>query len=167
FESSFLHDLACFLDSKLDQLDSESNKAEDPDAEGVYDRAEYIVGLGFAACQQYMTTKISYSRLNKKEALDCGPFRNSDIPIAAIVNNVANLWKHSAEWSKGEEERRARKLLLYLGVDHEYPDDMDICSHIATTVLHHLLSPLPNRFQMLIPSLMEWRNQILNSIKEP
>ncbi len=64
-----LTELLEMLDQKLSSLILESNKSEDPDALGLYDRAEYFIGIGFVAMQQYIADTMFNSKVSKKMLL--------------------------------------------------------------------------------------------------
>lgn len=161
FDLSFLRELVRLLDSNLTELSKEADENDDPDMVGLYDRMEYVYGLGFAACQQYLTAKIGRDRMRKEFAISLGPCHRLGDPMAAILNAAANYWKHSAEWGSRADHRmeaqrdRTRRPLLKLGVDLQGP-------YPLSCVLSALLSPLPIRFETLLPFLVAWRDAWLD-----
>jgi hypothetical protein len=60
---------------------------------------EYLIGLGFAACQGYTTGVCAETGVSRQQALDLGLHHSSGPTIAALVNHAANWWKHCDEWS--------------------------------------------------------------------
>lgn len=161
FDLSFLRELMGFLDSKLAELAEEADRSDDPDMLGLYERMEYVYGLGFAACQQYLTAKIGRDRAQRKLAISLGPRHRFGDPMAAIVNAAANYWKHSSEWGSREDPSmeaqrdQTRRPLLNLGVDLQGP-------YPLSCVLAALLSPLPIQFETLLPFLVAWRDAWLD-----
>jgi hypothetical protein len=151
----FLEEVLTVIDAQLARLFQESTESEDPVAFGVSDRIEYTVGLGFTACQQYLTAVLGGCRVPKSVALNCGPYHGTGKPIAAIVNAAANYWKHSSEWTDPPSNRAKQTLhaLRITGVDVKQP-------YAVGNVLHVLLSPLPLRFERIVPFLVEWRNEV-------
>ena len=158
FDLDFLNDLAALLDAQLDRLNVEAKVSDDPDAYGVLDRAEYVVGLGFAVCQQYLTATCSSAHVKKTLAFDRGPIHRTGQPIAAIVNAAANYWKHSAEWSEPLSALAKRTTDLLRDVGGAAPGE-----YVTSNVLHELLAPLPERFRRLVPFLVQWRDSILDT----
>lgn len=65
---------------------------------GMPDMVEYLVGLGFAACQGYITGVCAELGVSKKAALAVGPKHEDGATVASLVNHAANWWKHSDEW---------------------------------------------------------------------
>jgi hypothetical protein len=152
FDLLCLNDAAALVDSKLDLLDERASQSADPDADGIFDRAEYLVGFGFVACQAYMTESISMSGLQKDMALGFGPRHACGHTMAALVNAVANYWKHSPEWT-GPLSRRAEataNLICDLGVDVS-------SSYVVVNSLYQLVQPRGHRVCFLIPFLSQWR----------
>jgi hypothetical protein len=64
FDLEFLREAVRLLDAQLEHLEGEATRLADPDAFGVYDTVEYIVGLGFTACQGYLAS--TYGQLRVK-----------------------------------------------------------------------------------------------------
>ena len=82
----------------------------DPDAYGVCDSAEYLIGLAFVLCQRYITSTIG-SEIDKTMALALPPTHSNGKAIAQIVNVAANAWKHSDEWPFGERTSVAQRTI--------------------------------------------------------
>jgi hypothetical protein len=116
----FLEQGVRLIDAQLNRLQQEARGSPDPDAFGDFDRMEYIGGLGFVICQQYLSARAAACRLTKTDALQAGPVHRSGIAIAVAVNDAANYWKHAPEWGSGPFDPRARatrERLETLGID--------------------------------------------------
>ena len=155
---SLLKEAANFLDGQLARLEGEARTGEDPDRFGQYDRLEYLTGLGFVACQQYMIGAFARKKINKQTALDLGPKHRCGETFASLVNAAANYWKHREEWggSNGGNPRadQTTRRLRSLGLDLEQ-------SYVIANVLYELLRPHAARFERLIPFLTRWRDDVL------
>ncbi len=147
-----LQEVAELIDSKLDQIDDEAADLTDPDAFGLTDRAEYVIGFGFVACQEYLT---SITGTEKRDArLRCGPARGR-FTLAETVNAAANYWKHHGEWSTPPKgvALTTIDILRELGVDAQgyYP---------MLETIARLRGDLPKRFGALLPGLAAWRDEV-------
>ncbi len=155
---NLLREAANFLDGQLTRLEAEARTSEDPDRLGQYDRLEYVTGLGFAACQQYMIGAFARKKINKQTALDLGPKHRCGETFASLVNGVANYWKHREEWGSwdGGNSRadQTARPLRSLGLNLEQ-------SYVIANALYELLRPHPARFERLIPFLTRWRDDVL------
>ena len=92
------------------QARSNAQCSEDPYA-GEYDGAEYTIGLGFVACQQYMTCVFADKSIDKRAVLELGPRHACGVTYAALVNAAANTWKHYANGSAPGQNALARASL--------------------------------------------------------
>jgi hypothetical protein len=152
FDLLCLSDAASLVDSKLDLLAEHAKQSADPDSDGIYDRAEYLAGFGIVACQAYITEAIAMSGLQREVALSLGPRHACGESVAALVNAIANYWKHSPEWSN-PLSRRAQataNLISALGVDVG-------SSYVVVNALSELVRPSGYRVRLVIPLLSEWR----------
>ena len=152
FDLSCLNDAAALVDSKLDLLDQRAKQSSDPDADGIYDRAEYLAGFGLVACQAYLTESISMSGRDRDGALKLGPRHECGHSIATLVNAVANYWKHAPEWTS-PLSRRAQTtadLIRSLGVDID-------SSYVVVNALSEIVRPREHRVRYVIPFLSQWR----------
>ena len=155
FDLLCLNDAAVFVDSKLELLDERAKQSRDPDSDGIYDRAEYLAGLGLVACQAYITESISMSNLDRGLALSLGPQHGSGQSIAALVNAVANYWKHMPEWS-APLSRRAQAtadVVSVLGVDVD-------SSYVVVNALAEIVRPHQPRVRHVVPLLSLWRQSL-------
>lgn len=151
----FLTEMAEFLDGKLDQIDAEAAACDDPDAFGQFDRSEYVAGIGFVACQEYITAVTSRSGKRKKEVLQAGPTVGNHY-IAELADAGANYWKHHHTWKNppGGPERRNVELLQSAGVD-PYKD------YVAANLLARLQGDHLCRFTPVVQRLTTWRDEVL------
>lgn len=155
YDLDLLAELASVLDLKLDGLDRLIQRYDDADAFG--DSADGVCGLGFVACQQYLTATASWLGVEKAKALACGPVHQCGDTVVSIVNHAANYWKHGDEWALGLSEKQQGKTQAGLAAvlaDFEsgYP---------LTVILARLVSPSePWRFRHLLPFLASWRDDL-------
>ena len=73
FDLGFLADLLALLDSHLTTLRTAALNNPDADGQGIFHSQDYIVGIGFVACQGYIAATYSQLSLNKGRALALGP----------------------------------------------------------------------------------------------
>ena len=144
-------DLDIYLPASFERL-PEDGDWEELDAFGSLDQAEFVTGLGFVACQAYLTDTAQRAGIPKSSALSRGPEHTAGHPFVAIVNAAANCWKHRVEWSEVDPRRDQKltaKLIGSLGIEvrQEY-----VCSH----TLAALLRPLPVRLEGICPFLSSW-----------
>lgn len=155
FDLSCLHDAAALVDSKLDLLDRRARESPDPDADGIYDRAEYLAGFGLVACQVYIAEAIALSGRDRDQALKLGPQHGCGHSVATLVNAIANYWKHAPEWTS-PLSRRAQNtadLIAALGVDVD-------SSYVVVNALAELVRPREHRVRFVIPFLSQWRQAL-------
>lgn len=153
FDLEFLVDSVEFIDRQLVRLEREIEYCPDPDGFGLFDRSEQIIGLGFVACQQYITVTRTTIGVPKDEAFNYGPKHKSDSEIVSIINAGANFWKHSSEWNSGKKGTCTKEILIKVLGDLEQ-------DYVLSNLFHVLLSPLPLRFDQLVPFLVGWRDEI-------
>lgn len=150
-----LKEIASVLDERLSEIERQIQSGDEADWFG--DTAEGLCGIGFVACQQYLTETASWVDVAKSTALGCGPIHPCGNTIASIVNHAANYWKHSDEWShetsKSQQARTQDGLEAILAdFENGYP---------LTVILARLVFPSKNwRFGELIPRLTDWRDDL-------
>ena len=145
------------VDAELDRIDAQAVKSEDPDQFGVYDQYEHILGLGFVACQTYITSKLRGRK--KSQVLGLGPRHRCDQTFAAITNACANYWKHHDEWERAslrDDAKQTISILQAMGADvwSSYP---------ASNTMQVLLAPHAPRFKNLSPFLKQWAENVTNA----
>jgi hypothetical protein len=95
------------------------------------------------------------SPLARDEALNLGPRHSCGHPIVALVNVIANYWKHSPEW-RAPLSRRAQAtadMITSLGVDID-------SSYVVVNSLHELVQPHVHRIRFVVPLLSQWRTTL-------
>src|SRR5689334_3196376 len=116
-----LRDAAQFIDAQIVKYNAEARRSEDADMRGTYDAGDYVIGLGFVACQQYLTCVFAGRLIDKRAAMELGPQHACGVTYAMLVNAAANYWKHCSEWGGQDGERYRAGLtaepLRQLGVD--------------------------------------------------
>ena len=156
FDFDLLKELCVLLDSQLDHLDTAASESPDPDGFGIFDSIDHVSGLGFAACQQYISSIAGLAGIPKHRAIECPPIHSSGHPVVALVNAAANHWKHSSEWSEPPDKQAVRtlKVLASLDVDVER-------EHLIWNALYKIVCPERARFGNLLPLLIKWRDELV------
>ncbi|MBI3200096.1 MAG: hypothetical protein HYZ29_01055 [Myxococcales bacterium] len=148
-----LTNLTASLDEQIERL---LPPADECDA----DHLEFLVGLGFVACQWYLTERRSWAHVEQGSALKAGPQHRHGVGIASVVNAAANFWKHAAEWrDDGLADRQANTLKPLLDLGLQEPIDL-------WSVLDELVRPHPPRFRSLLPFLEQWGQNVVPPAKE-
>jgi len=152
FDLPLLEEVAVILDAQLDRLELEARGTDNPDDFGIFDRAQHVTGLGFAACQNYIASRTG--RVSKRLAFQVGPTHRTGQPMVALVNAAANYWKHSAQWGETLTplEQQTAEFFSSLGVP--------LLGYCLTNYLYELVRPLPARFGTLLPFLVHWRDEL-------
>jgi len=137
-----------------------TNAAEAYEGYFDFDSAEHITGLGFVACQTYLTATYGFLNLKKLDALSAGPHHSSGQTIVQIINHAANFWKHHDEWhldkSKAQQER-VRYAFATIG----FPVDLD---YPLGGILADLAAPEPAAFKPLVARLEQWREELRGAV---
>ncbi len=126
------------------------------DAVGEFDRVEHLVGLGFAACQRYLTATYGFLEISKALALAAGPVHGSGKPVAELVNHAANYWKHHEEWTLDKNPILRKRVVdafeaAGIAVDQDYP---------LVAMLRVLSEPESPSFACVILALARWRDEV-------
>jgi hypothetical protein len=149
-----LAELLLVIDRQLASIRSGCNDPEEADALGYFDRGEHVTGLGFVACQAYMTATRGSLCLDKSRALTVGPSHKSGQSVVAIINHAANYWKHHDEWSLDPSHANANRIREAFN-DVGFPVD----GHYAlSNILAALVDPEPAAFKPLLATLASWRD---------
>lgn len=154
-----LNDVVAVLDQQIDVIEAEANESFDPDQMGIYERWDWIAGMGFTACQTYITEThnwVAARGSSKHQAMELGPRHSTGLPVAKIVNAAANCWKHSAEWDWSKSDTRRESTVSVLETVLGEP----MRGYAIGNVLYKLLDPEPPRFCHLVPLLLAWRRSI-------
>ena len=90
YDLNLLRNLIHIIDQHLEQICNEAVQVEDADSFGYFDNAEHITGLGFVACQTYLSSVCGYLKIDKRKALSVGPLHASGQTKVQIINHAAN-----------------------------------------------------------------------------
>jgi hypothetical protein len=154
YDLQLLEEILHLLDTQLQRIEREAEECEDPEGFGLYDHGETLAGLGFVACQQYLSATYGWLKIPKKSALLAGPRHCSGLSIAEVVNHSANYWKHHEEWRiSGEPNTPTTNVLQRLGFATE-------TDYVLSNVLAELVSPESACFGSLVPHLETWRDAL-------
>src|ERR1017187_2358902 len=93
-ELAILCELLGMLDKKIYEIQLLMSISSDPESDGLCDRGEYFIGVGFAAIQQYLVNTLLFTDINKNDAYKLGPAFSIDITYIDLINSAANWWKH-------------------------------------------------------------------------
>ncbi len=151
-----LQQLVLVLDKQLENIIAESREVEDPDGFGYYDIAEHIIGLGFVACQTYMSSVYGYLQIDKKKAISFGPVHSCGQTKMQLINHAANYWKHNNEWPHGKFDKQ-RKAIEEAFKDIGFPVGRD---YPLSNILTEVVSPKTISFSPIIEMLELWRNEL-------
>jgi hypothetical protein len=152
----FLAEILFLLDKQRMSMTGAWKDAETADSCGVFDSAEHITGLGFVACQAYITATHGFLKVEKSSALAFGPRHKTGKSVVKIIHHAANYWKHHDEWpldKSAANQDRIRIAFDEVGISaaRDYP-----LSGILTT----LAEPEPPAFKPLIGKLASWRDDL-------
>jgi hypothetical protein len=156
YELEPLKNVVGIVDQHLARIIKESMEVDDADSFGYFDNAEHITGLGFVACQTYMSSVCGNLKIDKQKALSIGPFHSSGQTKVQIINHAANYWKHSNEWSFEKNDKRRKYVensfeLVGFPVDTDYP---------LSGILTEVVFPEYASFQPIVIFLETWRNEL-------
>jgi len=82
-------ELFVLLDGKIFEIHNSIRKSVDPESDGLCDRGEYFMGIGFVAAQQYLVDTI-VTGIAKQKAYEWGPVHSSGITFVSLINSAAN-----------------------------------------------------------------------------
>jgi hypothetical protein len=151
-----LAEVLLVLDRHRKSIIGEWETAEECEQFGNFERAEHIMGLGFVACQAYLTATHGFLNVQKSDALSCGPCHRSGKRIVEIINGAANYWKHHEEWhleKSQARQNRIRDLFDTVG----FPVDLD---YPLSGILTELVAPDRAAFTPLVGKLANWRDEL-------
>lgn len=81
------------------------------DPEEIRDLQNFYHGVGFAACQKYLSSATRQMKITRSDALNLGPKHSTEGPIVALVNAIANYWKHQDEWDLKPTQRGRKETI--------------------------------------------------------
>ena len=158
----FLKKLVALLDSRLDEVQQAIDSSSDPEEMGHFDDGEYVIGMGFIACQRYLASTYGPGGISKKTALETGPRHTGGETIAQIINAAANFWKHCDEWDLHSTVFRNRAGLKPIQLETIRVIDTVTSweDYTCTNLLAALAAPGQPRLEYLVPQLEAWRDAL-------
>lgn len=154
-ELHLLSELLNILDGKIVEVSNLISNSFDPESDGLTDRGEYFIGVGFSVMQQYLTDTLTLTGISKKRAFDIGPRYSKEFTFISVVNAAANWWKHSAEWF-GKETTN----VLALQTQKIVADTAETLDYPLSNVLAKLLGTTEITLSALLPNLVLWRSAL-------
>lgn len=153
-ELQLLSELLATLDNKLVEISSLIVASVDPESDGLTDRGEYFIGVGFSAIQQYLTDTLTHTGISKSRTFDIGPSHSDRLTFVAVLNAAANWWKHSAEWVGPIQSGlalRTQEIVIEISGTEGYP---------LSNVLANLQGSSEITLSALLPNLVLWRSAV-------
>ena len=154
YDLNLLRNLIHSIDQHLEKIIQASLQVDDADSFGYFDNAEQITGLGFVACQTYLSSVCGYLKIEKGKALSFGPFHSSGQSKVQIINHAANYWKHNSEWVFEKNSKQKKFVeeafeLVGFPINTDYP---------LSGVLTEVVSPDDATFESVIKVLETWKD---------
>lgn len=160
-ELQLLADLLNILDEKVVEVSNLISKSVDPESDGLTDRGEYFIGVGFSVIQQYLTDTLTLTGVSKRKAFDIGPRYSEEFTFISLVNAAANWWKHSAEWVGQETTStlalQTQRIVVETAESLDYP---------LSNVLAKLLGTSEITLCAVLPNLVLWRSAVDTVVRE-
>ena len=156
YDLELLKELVQLIDQQIEKICQLCSEVDDPDSFGYFDRAEHVTGLGFVACQTFMSSVCGNLGVSKTKALAIGPSHSSGNTKAEIINHAANYWKHNSEWNLSKKDKRhenIEKAFKSIG----FPIHLD---YPLSGVLAELSLPGEARFQSVLGALDVWKDEL-------
>lgn len=160
YDLDFLSPLLATFDAQLAKVRMDTAQNGDKDQFELLDRLDYLAGVGFTACQQYISATHISAGMGREDAFALGP-RYRDRTIIELVNAGANYWKHHEEWPFEPEKRRrsTTSSLRGAGVD---TDGAYVCSDLIDA----MVGVVPEPFECLKQHLIQWRRDLIAATKD-
>jgi len=144
-----------FLDSALLPINAAIKLSADPESDGLFERGEYLIGMGFVAAQRYIQTVYLAEGLKGDVALNLGEKVNDLGTHAHAIWQGANYWKHEEEWYHEVSCGRDLKRNAEATRDNlEYYTDWD--DYTCANLLSVILKGEELSLSALIPVLETW-----------
>ncbi|MCF6325402.1 MAG: hypothetical protein L3J89_13965 [Gammaproteobacteria bacterium] len=152
-ELSYLEELLNSIDKIISEITSKIKCSVDPESDGILDKGEYFIGVGFCAMQRYLVDVLQDKKIDKGLALQLGPKNKDGVAISIVVHAAGNYWKHSPEWHiwMDELDDRSQKTVDRL-VSHD-----GHAWYVLSDVLHELCNEKELSLCSCIPHLEKWR----------
>ena len=156
YDLELLKELVQLIDRQIEKNCQLCSDVDDPDSLGYFDSAENITGLGFVACQTFMSSVCGNLGVNKGKALASGPSHSSGNTKAQIVNHAANYWKHNNEWDEGKRDKQREVIeKAFESVGCSVNQDCPLSG-----VLYEISLPGQARFQSILGALEVWKDEL-------
>lgn len=144
------------IDVKLFEINDCISKSIDPESDGLFDRGEYFIGIGFVAIQQHLSESLIGMKPDKKEAFILGTTHLSGVSSIWIINAAANWWKHESEWFKNKKipknGERTIEIIMDISNQHEYALSNVLASFSESKDLSFIRD--------IIPHVEKWTKEI-------
>lgn len=161
----FLQMVLSHVDVFIREIKEWARSHGDPEADDFCFEMEYIIGIGFVACQRYLSSTCALFRIGFKEGCRLPPLVRDGISFADAINATANYWKHHDGWEDDsdiqhekhtketlhKQEKHTKETLHKLGCDPPY-------IFVAAKILGDLSGEI--LVESLLPRLMEWRKNV-------
>ncbi|MEH6473436.1 MAG: hypothetical protein V7752_19575 [Halopseudomonas sp.] len=138
------------------------SKSIDPESDGLLDRGEYFIGVGFVAIQQHLNESLIAIDINKKDAYSLGLTHPIGMSSISVINAAANWWKHEAEWFKNDHVpkngERTVEIIMGISNQHEYA----LSNVLSSFSESKLLSFTRN----IVPHIETWTKELCVKSKE-
>ncbi len=156
YDLKLLKELVQLIDQQIEKICQLCSDVDDPDSLGYFDRGLVVIGLGFVACQTFMSSVCGHLGVSKGNALAICPLHSSGNTKAQIINHAANYWKHNNEWDPSKKDKRREDIekafeSVGFSVDLDYP---------LSCVLTELSLPGEARFQSVLGALDVWKDEL-------
>jgi hypothetical protein len=154
-ELGVLCELLELLDGKIRNINLQIKQHKDPGIDGLGDKGEYFIGVGFVAMQQYLVETILFTGLEKSQAYKLAPIHSSKVSYANLINSCANWWKHEPEWWNNlEVPPNGERSFSHVTNITSSP------SYQLSNVLASLCEANEFCLMSVIPHLIEWRGNV-------
>ena len=149
----FLEKHISLIDAELQRIgESARSSPEEWVKEVALEDAESLLGLGFAACQRYITATCGWQKVPKHKALKIGGAVAGGMSGASIINHAANYWKHHDEWAQAPTVQKQRTLDAMRSID-ALDTEFPMMVVLATLTERTTLSPA-------LDHLIRWRDEL-------
>ncbi|MEJ6121904.1 hypothetical protein MT390_08460 [Vibrio sp. 2-Bac 85] len=144
------------IDLKLSEISDCISKSIDPESDGLFDRGEYFIGIGFVAIQQHLSESLIGISPDKKEAYALGTTHSSGVSSIWIINAAANWWKHETEWFKNKKIPKSGEWTVEIIMDISNQYEYALSTVLASFSESKELSFINN----IIPHVQNWTKEI-------
>jgi hypothetical protein len=171
-ELNLLSEALEMYDEKISEIDAQIKMSRSPSDEGLCDRGEYFIGLGFIAIQCYFDAVINQFNITKKTAFDLPPtYDKINATFAELINAGANHAKHLNEWWKVANDNKIidKKIEMNITSIAKVTDEV-LLYYPKSNILAAILCESSDKdkdltLTNLIPIIEQWRLHVLQHIK--